>query len=157
MLNIRYARVKQRIQFLDIRIFKPLAPWPLGSWILFSNWRRTKNTLQRYCCWYISILLVYGYWHPSSLSHADQEKNLLRSSQGKIRIHEIRISETSSVIDKKISESGIRDKYDLLVLGIKRLGREIEFNPSPLSTIEKGMTVIVMGEVDNITKARSAF
>ena len=83
--------------------------------------------------------------------------HMLRSSQGKIRIHEIKVSETASVIDKKISESGIRDKYDLLVLGIRRLGREIEFNPSPLSTLEEGMTVIVMGDVDNITKAKAAF
>lgn len=82
--------------------------------------------------------------------------HMLRSSQGNIRIHEIRISEKSPVVEKKISESGIRDKYDLLVLAIKRVTNEMEFNPSPQCFIEAGMTLIVMGEVDNIARARAA-
>ncbi len=83
--------------------------------------------------------------------------NMLRSRQVNIRIHEIQISKQSPVIEKKISQSGLRDKYDLLVLGIKRPGREMEFNPSPLNILEEGMILVVIGDVDNITKARAAF
>ena len=59
--------------------------------------------------------------------------------------------------EKKISESGIRDKYDLLVLAVKGISKEIEFNPSPQNILEEGMTLIVMGDVDNIAKARTVF
>ncbi len=83
--------------------------------------------------------------------------HMLRSRQGNIRIHEIQISKKSPVHEKKISESGIRDKYDLLVLAVKGISKEIEFNPSPQDILEEGMTLIVMGDVDNIAKAKAAF
>lgn len=83
--------------------------------------------------------------------------HMLRSRQGNIRIHEIQISKKSPAHEKKISESGIRDKYDLLVLAVKGISKEIEFNPSPHNILEAGMTLIVMGDVDNIAKARAAF
>ncbi|MBU4463379.1 MAG: TrkA C-terminal domain-containing protein, partial [Proteobacteria bacterium] len=46
------------------------------------------------------------------------------------------------------------DKFNLLVLGTKQNSKEIEFNPSPSQVLEEGMTLIVMGEVDDIARAR---
>jgi voltage-gated potassium channel len=86
--------------------------------------------------------------------------NMLRSKKGNLRIHEIAVSEKSSFVGKKISESGIKDKFGLLILGAKQAkqkAEEIEFNPSPSQVFTEGMTLIVMGEVDNIAKAKKAF
>ncbi len=82
--------------------------------------------------------------------------SMLRSRQGNLRIHEIRISENSLWLGMKISESGIQDRYHLLVLGARDASREIEFNPPPSKVLEKGMTLIVMGDVENIAKAGKA-
>ncbi|MBU4184965.1 MAG: TrkA C-terminal domain-containing protein, partial [Proteobacteria bacterium] len=57
----------------------------------------------------------------------------------------------------KISESGIKDKFGLLILGAKRKAEEIEFNPPPSQVFTEGMTLIVMGEVDGIARAKKAF
>ena len=83
--------------------------------------------------------------------------SMLRSSQGNLRIHQIVVSNDSEVEGQKISESGIMDKFGLLVLGAKQNSNEIEFNPPPDQILEKGMTLIVMGEVDDITRARKIF
>ncbi len=83
--------------------------------------------------------------------------SMLRSNRGNLRIHQITVSEDSGLIEKNIRESGINDKYGLLVLATKHKNKEIEFNPSPDQILTKGMTLIVMGEVDNIAKARKAF
>lgn len=83
--------------------------------------------------------------------------SMLRSRQGNLRIHQIIVSENSQVEGKKISESGIKDKFGLLVLGAKQDSNEIEFNPSPEQILEKGTTLIVMGEVDDINRARKTF
>ena len=58
---------------------------------------------------------------------------------------------------KKISQSGLKDKFDLLILGARSPDGVIEFNPSPSRTITEGMTLIVMGSIDNIIKVRKSF
>lgn len=91
---------------------------------------------------------------PTAVDFLDQ---MLRSEKGHLRIHEIVISENSNVIGKKIMDSGLKDRFDLLILGAKDLKGEIEFNPSPSRLIEKGMTLVVMGYVKNIVKVKNSF
>ena len=83
--------------------------------------------------------------------------SMLRSQQGNLRMHEIRISKKSHALGMKINESGLQDRYQLLVLGARYHNKEIEFNPSPSTILEEGMALIVMGDVENIAKARKAF
>ena len=83
--------------------------------------------------------------------------SMLRSSRGNLRIHQIIVSEKSGVAGKNLSESGIKDKFDLLVLGAKHQKEDIKFNPSPSKTLDVGMTLIVMGEVENIARAKKVF
>lgn len=80
--------------------------------------------------------------------------SMLRSRKHPLRIHELSISAHSNVVGEKISESGIKDKFNLLILGAKENSEEIEFNPSPSQVLKDGMTLIVMGKVDDIAKAR---
>lgn len=83
--------------------------------------------------------------------------SMLRSTQGNLRIHQITISKDSSFVGKKIGEAGIKDNFGLLVLGAKEDAGEMEFNPSSSQILKDGMTLIVMGEVDNIAMAKRAF
>ena len=83
--------------------------------------------------------------------------SMLRSAQGNLRIHQIAVTKDSKLIGKKIMESGLKDKFDLLVLGAKDQNKEIKFNPPPFFELQEGMTLIVMGEVDNIVKAKKAY
>lgn len=91
---------------------------------------------------------------PEAVDFLDQ---MLRSEQGNLRIHEVVIETDSGVLGKKISQSGLKDKYDLLILGARSPDGVIEFNPSPHRTITQGMTLIVMGSIDNIVKVRKSF
>jgi hypothetical protein len=54
-------------------------------------------------------------------------------------------------------ESGIKDKFNLLVLGSKLPAKEIEFNPPPTQVLSAGMTLIVMGDVEKIAEAKETF
>lgn len=83
--------------------------------------------------------------------------SMLRSTQGDLRIHQVVVTSSSSVAGKNIMESGLKDKFNLLVLGAKPPGKDIEFNPSSQEVLNPGMTLIVMGDVDNIAKAKKAF
>jgi len=82
---------------------------------------------------------------------------MLRSNQGNLRIHQIEVQENSSIAGKNLHESGLKAKFNLLVLAAKHDNGEIEFSPPPLQVIAPGMTLIVMGDVDNIVRAKKAF
>ena len=83
--------------------------------------------------------------------------SMLRSKQGNLRIHELRVSENSQYKGKTIQDSGFKAKYDILILGAKQPGREIRFNPTASTVLEEGMTLIVMGDVADIANAKKAF
>ena len=83
--------------------------------------------------------------------------SMLRSSRGNLRIHEISIADESPLVDKNIIDAGLKQKYELLVLGIRNNSQEIEFNPPPKRALASGETLIVMGEVENITRVRHKF
>lgn len=83
--------------------------------------------------------------------------SMLRSSQGHLRIHQLVIIGHSSVSGKSIAESGLQKQFRLLVLGLKLPAQEIEFNPPATKILKPGMTLIVMGDVDDIATAKKAF
>ena len=83
--------------------------------------------------------------------------HMLRSGKGNLRIHELTVTQDSKFNQKEIQECGLKDRYGLLVLGAKNNHEDIEFNPAPTRRLTTGTTLIVMGEVNQITRAREAF
>lgn len=83
--------------------------------------------------------------------------SMLRSSRGNLRIHEISIAENSPLRGKNIVDAGFKQKFDLLVLGVRNNIKEIEFNPDPTRMLASGETLIVMGDVENITRVRHKY
>ncbi len=89
---------------------------------------------------------------PTAVDFLDK---MLRSNKGNLRIHELRISEGSKIKGKKISESKLKDEFGLLILGSKKPGEDdIVFNPPISQELSEHMTLIVMGDVKNINRAK---
>jgi voltage-gated potassium channel len=91
---------------------------------------------------------------PTAVDFLDR---MLRSSQGDLRIHEITVSENSKFSEKELRQTGLEDQFGLLVLGAKNKDNEIEFNPSRHQKLTAGTTLIVMGTVGKIAKAKDLF
>jgi len=91
---------------------------------------------------------------PTAVDFLDR---MLRSSRGELRIHELTVSENSKFNTKEIRECGLEERYGLLVLGAKSESSEIEFNPAPTQVLATGTTLIVMGDVGQIAKAKNLF
>ena len=83
--------------------------------------------------------------------------SMLRSKQGNLRIHHLVITQNTAAVGKTLGESGLSERFGLLVLGAKIPGGEIQFNPGAPLKIEPGLTMIVMGEVDKIALAQKDF
>ena len=91
---------------------------------------------------------------PTAVDFLDR---MLRSSHGNLRIHELTVSENSTFSEKEIRHCGLKERYGLLVLGAKTKAKDIEFNPAPTQKLTAGTTLIVMGAVGQIAKAKDAF
>jgi voltage-gated potassium channel len=91
---------------------------------------------------------------PTAVDFLDR---MLRSSHGNLRIHELTVSENSKFSEKEIRQCGLKERYGLLVLGAKTKAKDIEFNPAPTQKLTAGTTLIVMGAVGQIAKAKAAF
>jgi K+/H+ antiporter YhaU regulatory subunit KhtT len=67
------------------------------------------------------------------------------------------VSDNAKFNAKEIRECGLQERYGLLVLGAKSKSSEIEFNPAPTEVLTAGTTLIVMGAVEQIAKAKNSF
>ena len=61
-------------------------------------------------------------------------------------IEEILVTEGSTLDDKELKDSGIREKFNIIIIAIKKEDDRIIFNPGPFSKINPGDTLIAMGE-----------
>jgi voltage-gated potassium channel len=92
---------------------------------------------------------------PTAVNFLDQ---MLRSEQDNIRIHEIIVTKKSGLEGKKIFDSNIKNRFNLMILGSKKHdSEEIVFNPPPSQTLTENMVLIVMGKVDDILNLKKTF
>lgn len=73
-----------------------------------------------------------------------------KSGNIELQMEEIRVKETSHIVDKALDECGIRKEMGIIIVAIKRDSGEMEFNPTSSSVIKKGDTLIAMGETEQL-------
>ncbi|MBA3037786.1 MAG: potassium channel protein [Desulfobacterium sp.] len=69
-----------------------------------------------------------------------------------IRMEEIPVGASSKIINIMLKDSGIRQKYNLIIIAIKKHDGNMTFNPSSETKIQAGDTVIVVGQDSNLQK-----
>jgi voltage-gated potassium channel len=70
-----------------------------------------------------------------------------------LRLEELEVPATASFVNQTLMDSGLRKKYELIVVAIKRQGEnEMLFNPSHLTTIKAGDIIVILGEYDSIKR-----
>lgn len=73
-----------------------------------------------------------------------------------IQMEEIPVSPSSSLVNIMLKDSGIRQKFNLIIIAIKKPNGEMMFNPSFETVIQSGDTVIAMGKGDNLVEFEKA-
>ena len=81
---------------------------------------------------------------------------MLRDQSGTLRVEEITLAEGSPWIGKKLKEMDLHGRYELLPLAIRKLDGDMKFNPRDETLLASGDTLVVMGDVGNVWKARDA-
>jgi voltage-gated potassium channel len=69
-----------------------------------------------------------------------------------IQMEEIPVSPSSELVDVMLKDSGIRQRFNLIIIAIKKSDESMLFNPSFEAVIESGDTVIAVGQEENLKK-----
>jgi voltage-gated potassium channel len=69
-----------------------------------------------------------------------------------IQMEEIPVSDTSELVEVQLKDSGIRQKYNLIIIAIKKPDGSMLFNPSFEAAIMPSDTVIAVGEAEHLKK-----
>jgi voltage-gated potassium channel len=74
------------------------------------------------------------------------------SSRQDIQMEEIPVTMRSELANVMLKDSGIRQKYDLILIAIKKSDGHMVFNPSFETVIRAEDTVVAVGEISNLQK-----
>ncbi len=67
-------------------------------------------------------------------------------------MEEVPVGANDKIVGATLKDSGIRQKYDIVIPGIKRSDEEFVFNPNSEERIANGDTLIIMGANGFIAK-----
>jgi voltage-gated potassium channel len=66
-----------------------------------------------------------------------------------LQMEEIQVRPGSELVGKNLITSGIRPRFNLMIIAIEKPGGKMTFNPHPEVTIEEGDTLIAVGPPEN--------
>jgi len=67
-----------------------------------------------------------------------------------LSMEQVHITEDSALANHSIVDAGIRQKFGVIVVGIKRAGGAMEFNPPPEAVMRPGDELVVLGRTDSV-------
>jgi voltage-gated potassium channel len=67
-----------------------------------------------------------------------------------LSLEQVHINADSPLSNQSIVEAGIRQKFGVIVVGIKRAGGAMEFNPPPEAVVRPGDELVVLGRTDSV-------
>ena len=88
-------------------------------------------------------------------STADLVELFAEASHLEMELDELRVTENSKLVDKKLGESAIKEEFNLLIVGIKDEAGDFRFNPEPQELIQNKDTLLVMGGVKDINRLKA--
>ncbi len=93
------------------------------------------------------------------MAHAILRPNVIRflefafaDEDTDIHIEELTVAASSKLVDVTLQDSGIRHKYNLLILSIIKKDGDMVFNPSADTIIGDGQKIIAVGSIDSLRR-----
>ena len=69
-----------------------------------------------------------------------------------LMMEEVTIAPGSTLANQSILQASLRQRYGVIVIGIQRQDRRMEFNPEPETLIRAGDKLVVLGRPDSLKR-----
>jgi voltage-gated potassium channel len=73
-----------------------------------------------------------------------------------LAMEQVGIARTSPLVDRSIVDASLRQRYGVIVVGIRRLDGRMEFNPPPDAVMRAGDQLVVLGPPDQLKGLETA-
>ena len=100
------------------------------------------------------LKIAQGLIRPTVVDFLDL---IIRREELSLYMEEYTIKKESPLIDKTISKLNIRQRANVIVVAVKKPGKDIIFNPPSNFTIETGDTLLVLGDKQGINQFENIF
>lgn len=100
------------------------------------------------------LKIAQGLIRPTLVDFVDL---IIRRQELSLFMEEFTVSKQSKIVDLSLKEADIRKKSNVIVIAVRKPGKEICFNPEPELKIEVGDTLLVMGNKKGIQDFRINF
>ena len=87
---------------------------------------------------------------------ADMVELFAETTNLEMELDEFLVPPSSALVGRTLAESAIRDSYNVLVVGIKDSEGQFHFNPASDQTIQADSTLLLMGDLGEINRMKSA-
>lgn len=67
-----------------------------------------------------------------------------------LSMEQVHIKDHSPLAGRSIVDAGIRQKFGVIIVGIKRAGGAMDFNPAPEAVMEAGDELVVLGRTESV-------
>ncbi len=74
----------------------------------------------------------------------------VRGGEVDLQMEELKVSESSEVVGQNLIDSHIRQRFNLIVIAIKKASGEMIFNPQSQTVLEAGDTMVLVGKKDGL-------
>lgn len=69
-----------------------------------------------------------------------------------LAMEEVTVGERSSLANRSILDSNLRQRFGVIIVAIQRQDRRMDFNPEPDASIRAGDTLVVLGRADSLKR-----
>ncbi|PYR89458.1 MAG: potassium channel protein [Acidobacteria bacterium] len=73
-----------------------------------------------------------------------------------LNMEQVHIGEGSPLKGRSLVEAGLRQRFGVVVVGIRRIDGRMDFNPAPETTMRAGDDLVVLGRADSLKELEAA-
>ena len=73
-----------------------------------------------------------------------------------LNLEQVHLVDRSPLVGRSLIDAGLRQKYGVVVVGIRRADGKMDFNPPPETTMRAGDDLVVLGRSDSLRELESA-
>ena len=100
------------------------------------------------------LKIAQGLIRPTLVDFMDL---IIRRKEIALYIEEFAVTKDSCLTDRTLKECDIRKTANVIVVAVKKPGKDIVFNPSPDVKLETGDILLVLGDEKEVSQFESAF
>lgn len=78
------------------------------------------------------------------------------SDNMELNLEQVHLADGSPLIGRNLLEAGLRQKYGVVVVGIRRANGQMDFNPAPEAAMKAGDDLVVLGRTDSLRDLEAA-